>query len=64
MQELMTAKFIGHPELSHILNLHLRDNAVMKSTFNTFKAEMLSMSSQVTHAQSSADKAMTEARKK
>jgi hypothetical protein len=31
MRELRAANFSAHPALSHILNLHLQDNAVTKS---------------------------------
>ena len=37
MEEYTEAGFSAHPKLSHILNLHLQDNALMKdSIFNDY----------------------------
>ena len=60
----MKTKIVGHPALSHILNLHLRDNAVMKSDFKLLTAQMATLTALVALAKSMADKAMTKAKKK
>jgi hypothetical protein len=33
MQEYLNADFSAHPKCSHILNIHLQDNALMKVDF-------------------------------
>jgi hypothetical protein len=33
MQEYLDADFSAHPKCSHILNIHLQDNALMKVDF-------------------------------
>jgi hypothetical protein len=40
MQELRMANFSAHPALSHILNLHLQDNAVTKSEMALMEKKM------------------------
>jgi hypothetical protein len=36
MGEYVDADFAGHPRCSHILNLHLQDNALMKTECNAY----------------------------
>jgi hypothetical protein len=33
MEEYLTADFAAHPRCSHILNIHLQDNAMMKAVY-------------------------------
>ena len=40
MQEYEKMGFAAHPTLSHILNIHLRDHTVSKSTFEGFVARL------------------------
>jgi len=40
IQELSSEGFEAHPRLSHILNIHLRDNAVSKSAMDRVLAEL------------------------
>jgi hypothetical protein len=37
MSEYVDADFASHPRCSHILNLHLQDNALMKTEFNEYR---------------------------
>jgi hypothetical protein len=39
MREYLAVGFSAHPKLSHILNLHLQDNALMKHVFETYVLE-------------------------
>jgi hypothetical protein len=39
MREFSEARFSAHPRLSHILNLHLQNNAVMKVHFEAYKED-------------------------
>ena len=40
IQELSSEGFEAHPRLSHILNIHLRDNAVSKSAMDRVLADL------------------------
>jgi hypothetical protein len=33
MEEYLSADFAAHPRCSHILNIHLQDNAMMKAVY-------------------------------
>jgi hypothetical protein len=55
---LLEANFSGHPTLSHILNLHLRDNAVMNSTLEVLTKRVDSMDAIAKGAKKAAEKAL------
>jgi hypothetical protein len=40
MRDLRAANFSAHPALSHILNLHLQDNAVTKSEMSAMEKRL------------------------
>jgi hypothetical protein len=40
MRELRSANFSAHPALSHILNLHLQDNAVTKAEMHAMEKRL------------------------
>jgi hypothetical protein len=57
-RSLLEANFSGHPTLSHILNLHLRDNAVMNSTLDALTKRIDAMDSLAKGAKKAAEKAL------
>ena len=64
MQILQRRGFIGDARVSHILNLHLQDNAVMRSEFALLKKTMDQLVNEVKDTKVAADRAMTEAKKR
>jgi hypothetical protein len=54
----LEANFSGHPTLSHILNLHLRDNAVMNSTLDALTKRIDAMDSLAKGAKKAAEQAL------
>jgi hypothetical protein len=57
-RDLLEANFSGHPTLSHILNLHLRDNAVMNSTLDALTKRIDAMDSLAKGAKKAAEQAL------
>jgi hypothetical protein len=58
-RHLLDSNFSGHPTLSHILNLHLRDNAVMKSSLDALVKRIDRMDGDVKGAKKAAEKAQS-----
>ena len=61
IQELSSEGFEAHPRLSHILNIHLRDNAVSKSAMDRVLAEMTEIKRIAEKAEKTADHALQKA---
>jgi len=61
IQELSSEGFEAHPRLSHILNIHLRDNAVSKSAMDRLLAEMTEIKRIAEKAEKTADHALQKA---
>jgi hypothetical protein len=64
MRELRMAKFSAHPALSHILNLHLQDNALTKSEMTSMERRLKSVIEEVKALKSSVDRKVGFAGKK
>ena len=60
MNEFLENGFAADPKLSHILNIHLQDNAVMKSTFVTLQAKVTELASSISNTKLVADAAKTQ----
>jgi uncharacterized coiled-coil protein SlyX len=58
-RQLLDSNFSGHPTLSHILNLHLRDNAVMQSSLEALIKRVERMDGDVKAAKKAAEKAFS-----
>jgi hypothetical protein len=58
-RELLEANFAGHPTLSHILNLHLRDNAVMNSSMAEVTKRIEDLDTLIKAVRKTAEKALT-----
>ena len=61
IQELSSEGFEAHPRLSHILNIHLRNNAVSKSAMDRVLAEMTEIKRIAEKAEKTADHALQKA---
>jgi len=55
MQDLASEGFEAHPRLSHILNIHLRDNAVSRSAMDRVLSEMADIKRIAEKAEKTAD---------
>ena len=53
--------FLADPKLSHILNLHLQDNAVMKTSFLDLQKKIKDLEAAVAGAKKTADQAKSAA---
>jgi hypothetical protein len=58
-RSLMEANFSSHPTLSHILNLHLRDNAVMASSLEALTKRVDKMDVEIKGTKKTAEKALS-----
>jgi hypothetical protein len=58
-RSLMDANFSSHPTLSHILNLHLRDNAVMMSSMEAMTKRLDRMDADLKGTKKTAEKALS-----
>jgi hypothetical protein len=58
-RSLMDANFSSHPTLSHILNLHLRDNAVMMSSMDAMSKRIDKMDVELKGTKKTAEKALS-----
>jgi len=61
MQDLASEGFEVHPRLSHILNIHLRDNAVSRSAMDQVLSEMADIKRIAKKAEKTADHALQKA---
>jgi len=61
IQELSSEGFEAHPRLSHILNIHLRDNALSKSAMDRVLAEMTEIKRIAEKAEKTVDHALQKA---
>jgi hypothetical protein len=57
MEELRLAQFSAHPSLSHVLNLHLQDNVVSRSKYESLEKRLLEIKKGAYAAKKAADKA-------
>jgi hypothetical protein len=58
MEELRLAQFSAHPALSHVLNLHLQDNVVSRSRYETLEKKVTEIAKIANEAKKAADKAI------
>jgi hypothetical protein len=58
MEELRLAQFSSHPALSHVLNLHLQDNVVSRSKYESLEKRVLEIEKVAQGAKKAADKAV------
>lgn len=58
MEELRLAQFSVHPALSHVLNLHLQDNVVSRSQYESLEKKVLEIGKIANDAKKAADKAL------
>jgi hypothetical protein len=58
MEELRLAQFSSHPALSHVLNLHLQDNVVSRSKYESLEKRVLEIEKVAHGAKKAADKAV------
>jgi BMFP domain-containing protein YqiC len=58
MEELRLAQFSAHPALSHVLNLHLQDNVVSRSRYETLEKKVAELGKIANDAKKTADKAL------
>lgn len=56
MYELCSTGFVAHPNLSHVLNLHLQDNVISRSKFKAMERKMVEVESLACKAKKLADK--------
>jgi hypothetical protein len=64
MEELRLAQFSSHPALSHVLNLHLQDNVVSRSKYESLEKRVLEIEKVAQGAKKAADKAVGAGEKK
>jgi hypothetical protein len=57
MEELRLAQFSSHLVLSHVLNLHLQDNVVSRSKYESLEKRVLEIEKVAHGAKKAADKA-------
>jgi hypothetical protein len=58
MEELRLAQFSAHPALSHVLNLHLQDNVVSRSRYESLEKKVAELTKITNEAKKAADKAL------
>jgi hypothetical protein len=58
MEELRLAQFSAHPALSHVLNLHLQDNVVSRSRYESLEKKVTEIAKIANEAKKAADKAI------
>jgi hypothetical protein len=58
MEELRLAQFSAHPALSHVLNLHLQDNVVSWSKYESLEKRVMEIEKVAHGAKKAADKAV------
>jgi hypothetical protein len=58
MEELWMAQFSAHPALSHVLNLHLQDNVVSRSCYESLEKKVTEIAKVANEAKKAADKAI------
>jgi len=61
MQDLASKGFVAHPWLSHILNIHMRDNAVSRSAMDRVLSEMADIKRIAKKGEKTADHALQKA---
>jgi hypothetical protein len=61
MQDLASKGFVAHPWLSHILNIHMRDNAVSRSAMDRVLSEMADIKRIAKKGEKTADRALQKA---
>jgi hypothetical protein len=64
MQEFTVRGFSASPVLSHILNIHLQDHAVMQADFEEWKDKLVRALKMAEEAKAAADRALTKANAK